>query len=134
MTPKLSCYFSCQIGFGAAFRGRSGASPGAQRRDERNEVPGTLAGTKRPLDFFQAGLDLPLEREGIERPVLLLERNAFSLIKHAAFQQPLVRSFGRVVTLDLSRALAALFRQFHRRTEVIVIKRPDVAIQSVDRF
>ena len=104
MTPKLSCYFGCQIGFG------------------------TLGAANQPLDFFQASLNLSLEHKGIDRRVLLLERRALLALKHVALQEPLIRRFGRVVALDLARTLAALFHQLGRRTKVIVIQRPGVAI------
>ena len=98
------------------------------------ESSGALAGANRPLDFFQACFNLPLEREGIERRMLLLQHKSLLLIQHAAVQEPLRRCFGSIVALDLASALTALFHQLDRGTEVVVIQRPGAAIQRVDRF
>jgi hypothetical protein len=123
MTPKLSCYFGCQIGFGLARGGRSGVSPRAQRGGERNAVRRALAEANRPLDFPQSGFNLAFERKGIERPMFLLQGGALGGLEQTALQKPLVGSFGLVVPLDLARADAAFFHQLDRGAEVIVIKR-----------
>ena len=83
MTPKLSCYFVCQIRIGTAFRGGSGASARAQRGHERNGIPGTLAGANQPLDFFQMGFDLALEGKRIEHGVFVHQCSALLLRERA---------------------------------------------------
>jgi hypothetical protein len=85
------------------------------------------ARTSRWISFKPASI-CRLSAKGLSAACCCSSAARLLFIERAVFHQATVRRLGRVVTLDLSRTLAAFFHQFHRRTEVIVIQRPGVAM------